>query len=345
MFRFLNSTTSSVTTSAVIISVATLASRAVGIARDRILAHAFGAGPVLDAYYAAFKIPDLIYNLLIVGALTAGFIPVFTKLLTERDDRKRAFGLANNFITIIGVSLAVIGALGALSAPLLSRLIAPGFAGERFTWLVSFMRVMFLSPFLLGISMVLGGILQSLRQFVLYSIAPVFYNVGIIIGALFLTPRLGAIGLAWGVVLGAFLHLLVQMLGAYQNEYHWRWRFDTADSNTRRVAKLMAPRTIGLAVSQLNLVILTILASFLPSGSVAVYNFASNLQAVPIGLIGIPFALAVFPLLSEAAGRSDTKEFVTQASAALRQILFLILPATVLLLLLRAQVIDRKSVV
>ncbi len=339
MLKILNSQSKSITGAAIIISGATLVSRLVGLLRDRIFAHYFGAGPTMDAYYAAFKIPDLVYNLLIVGALSAGFIPAFTKLFNNSEDKSPAWKLANNVLNITAISLGVLSVIGVIFTPALAPLIAPGFSAASKEMVVSFTRIMFGSTILLGLSMVIGGVLQSLRAFFLYSLAPIFYNVGIIIGATVLVPLWGVNGLAWGVVLGAFLHFSLQTYSAYANGYRWRWHLNFKDKETRLVGKLMIPRTLGLAISQLNLVIITVLASLLPVGSVAIFNFANNLQAVPIGIIGIPFALAVFPVLSMAASQNNTPEFIKNLSSTIRQILFLIIPSSIIIMLLRAQVV------
>ena len=353
MLKILNGQSKSITGAAIIISGATLVSRLVGLLRDRIFAHYFGAGPVMDAYYAAFKIPDLIYNLLIVGALSAAFIPTFTKLFYSSEakprteppsgsgtgDKSPAWKLANNVLNITAISLGVLSVLGIIFTPALAPLIAPGFSAASKELVISFTRIMFGSTILLGLSMVIGGVLQSLRAFFLYSRAPIFYNVGIIIGAAVLAPLWGINGLAWGVVLGAFLHFSLQTYSAYANGYRWRWHLNFKNRETKLVGKLMIPRALGLAISQLNLVIITILASLLPVGSVAIFNFANNLQAVPIGIIGIPFALAVFPALSIAASQNNAAEFIKNLSSTIRQILFLIIPFSIIIMLLRAQIV------
>ena len=339
MLKILNGQSKSITGAAIIISGATLVSRLVGLGRDRIFANLFGAGPVMDAYYAAFKIPDLVYNLLIVGALSAGFIPTFTKLFNSGENKSPAWKLANNVLNITAISLGALSILGIIFTPALAPAIAPGFSAASKQLVISFTRIMFGSTILLGLSMVIGGVLQSLRAFFLYSLAPIFYNIGIIIGATVLAPRWGVNGLAWGVVLGAFLHFSLQCYSAYANGYRWQWYLNWKDKETRLVGKLMIPRTLGLAISQLNLVIITVLASLLPVGSVAIFNFANNLQAVPIGIIGIPFALAVFPALSMAASQNNAEEFIKSLSSTIRQILFLIIPLSIILMLLRAQIV------
>ncbi len=339
MLKILNSQSKTITGAAIILSGATLLSRFVGVARDRVLAHYYGAGPVMDAYYAAFKIPDIIYNLLIVGALTAGFIPTFTKLLNNRNENKEAWQLTNNILNILGISLIVLCGLGIIFTPILNKILAPGFDAENLRRVTAFTRIMFLSPLFLGISMLMGGALQSLRRFVLYAIAPIFYNFGIIFGATVLVRMMGENGLAYGVVLGAFIHCAIQAYGTYHSGWRYAFSFNTKDIDTKMVFKLMVPRTMGLAITQLNQVVVTMMASFLPIGSIAVYNYANNLQAVPIGVLAIPFALAIFPLFSEAAAQKDIDLFVNHFSSVVRQILFLIIPSTILILLLRAQIV------
>lgn len=338
MFKIFHTSYKTVTAAAIMLSGATLISRLVGVLRDRVLAHNFGAGPVMDAYYAAFKIPDLIYNLLIVGALTAGFIPTFTRLF-QNDDKSPAWKLANNLINILALTLIILSGLGVIFSPRLTQYVAPGFSGDNLTRVTSYMRVMFLSPVILGISMITGGILQSLRRFTIYSLAPIFYNCGIIIGAIALVPFWGDIGLAWGVILGAVLHCGLQLYGAARAGWHWQWQFDLKNYETKLVWKLMIPRTLGLAATQIGQVVFTMMATLLPIGSVAVFNYANNLQGLPVGIIGIPFALAVFPLLSEAAAQNDDAKFISYVSGTARKIIFLISPITILFLLLRAQIV------
>lgn len=330
----------SITGAAVMIAVASLASRLLGVFRDRVLASMFGAGDVLDVYYAAFKVPDLLYNLLIVGALSAGFIPIF---IATRDRTTRAkeehWHLVNSFMSLVIVGL-VVGAivLYLLSQPLAS-IVAPGFSVDKVNLVSEMMRVLALSPLLLGVSAVVGGVLQSYRRFFVYSIAPIFYNIGIVVGALFFVEHVGVVGLAWGVVLGALLHLLIQLPTIYSLGWRWKWKWDLRNQGLREIGRLMVPRTLALALAQLNIFFLTIVASFLSTGSVAVFHFASNLFFVPVALFGISYALASFPELSEAYARGDMALFKKYIRNTVRSILFLIIPATVLYLVLRAQIV------
>ncbi len=330
--------TPGLTASAIIIGTASLASRLVGVLRDRALASTFGAGHELDAYYAAFRVPDLLYNLIILGALSAGFIPVFSEYLKKKGE-KEAWKLAGQVISMIGVSMGFLCVVMAITAPLIVPPTVPGFSPEQTQLTVNLSRIMFLSPFLLGLSAVMGGILQSMRRFVAFSLAPVLYNLGIIFGVLILAPRFGLIGVAWGVVIGAAAHLAVQAWVVVGLGLRYVPSPSFKSEGVRRILLLMAPRTVGLAVAQMNLVILQVFASTLPMGSVAVFNLANNLQAFPVSLIGISYAVAVFPLLSANAVSGDTKEFISILRQTVRKIAFLIFPVTALFFLLRPQAV------
>jgi putative peptidoglycan lipid II flippase len=341
--NLLNGESKTITGAALLLGAASLASRFLGVLRDRVLAGEFGAGDTLDVYYAAFRIPDLIFNLLILGALSAGFIPIFTAAICgakEKNEKpKEAWEIANSVMNIMGVALAVLCGLFIVAAPWVVPLITPGFSPQKMSFTVAMTQIMMLSPFFLGFSNILGSILQSFKRFFVYSLAPIFYNVGIIIGALFFTRWWGIYGLAWGVVLGAAVHMLIQVPATWQLGFRYRWIFDLANKKVRAIGKMMIPRILGLAVSQINLVVMTVIASTLVPGSLAVFNLANNLQYFPIGIIGISFAVAAFPLLGEFAAAGKKEEMVKSFSHTTRQIIFFIVPASVLLLVLRAQIV------
>jgi putative peptidoglycan lipid II flippase len=354
MFKFreiFKRPTDSITIAATLIALSSLVSRLLGIIRDRILAGQFGAGTTLDIYYAAFRVPDLIFNLVVLGALSAGFIPIFTKLIKNRRpesiggdgqavrqaQNEEAWSLANNVLNILLLILAALSLVGIIAAPLLTRLITPGFSAADQAVTATLTRIMFLSPLFLGISGILGGVLQSFKRFLIYSFAPLFYNLGIIVGALYFVERQGIAGLAWGVVLGAFLHMAIQIPTVYHLGWRYRWRIIWRDFHTRAIGRMMVPRTLSLAISQINLVVITILASGLSSGSLTVFNFANNLQSFPVGIFGISFAIAAFPALAETA--FDKERLSANFSQTIRQILFFVIPATVLIIALRAQII------
>ncbi len=336
--RLLNGQTKTITSAAIIIGAASLASRFLGVIRDRILAGEFGAGNVLDAYYAAFRVPDLVFNLLVLGALSAGFIPIFTQYL-QRGDKDKAWHLANQVLNVLLIALFIVCGILFIFTPQLMKLITPGFEGEKLVMTVNLTRIMFLSPILLGLSSVFGGILQSFKRFLVYSLAPILYNVGIIIGALVFVKFWGVYGLAWGVVLGALMHLLIQVPTSVYLGFHYQLILNLKNSGLRKIGKIMVPRTLTLGITQLNLLVITIIASTLAAGSLAVFNLANNLQLFPVGIFGISFAIAAFPTLSALALREDKKDFIHSFSNTTRQILFFIIPASALFLVLRAQIV------
>ncbi len=345
--RLFSGRINSITVAAILVASSSLVSRVLGLFRDRILAGEFGAGDTLDIYYAAFRIPDLVFNLLVLGALSAGFIPVITALIKDHECKKsyplkkspnrEAWELASTMINVLGVVLICLSLAGIFFAPWLMKLIAPGFSPEKQAFTASLTRIMFLSPIFLGISSVLGGILQSFKRFFVYSLSPIMYNIGIIIGAIYFVPIWGIYGLAWGVVFGASLHMAVQLPAVIKLGYRYLPIFDLKNKNIREIGMLMVPRTMSLAISQINLVVITIIASTLASGSLAIFNFANNLQSFPVGIFGISFAIAAFPSLSAVAFKK--KQLIAEFSRTIRQILFFVIPASVLLLALRAQII------
>lgn len=334
-----------ITSAAALVALFSFFSRVLGVLRDRVLAGQFGASEITDAYYAAFRIPDLLFNLIVLGALSAGFIPVFTKLvkdfsLSYGDSYKKnepAWNLANSILNLLMLSLIVLSILAIIFAPQLIKLIVPGFEASLQLTTVKLTRIMFLSPIFLGISSVLGGVLQSYKKFFAYSLAPVLYNLGIIFGIIYLVPWFGLSGLAWGVVLGAFLHMLIQLPSAVSSGFFYKFKLSFKIEGVKKILKMMVPRAMGLAVGQVNLLIITIISSTLISGSLAVFNFANNLQSFAVGIFGISFAVAAFPTFSRLS--SDNNKLITSFTKTFRQILFFIIPSTVLLLTLRAQII------
>ena len=334
--RLFRAPVSGVAAAAFVIGALSIASRLLGVVRDRILASSFGAGETLDMYYAAFRLPDLVFNLLVLGALSAGFIPVFSKLAAEKEKRSEAWSLANNIFHTLTITLILVCGIGIIFAPSLTAWLAPGFSVEAQETITNLTRIMFLSPFFLGLSSVVGSVLQSFHRFFMYSFAPVIYNIGIIVGAIWLAPHYGVYGLAWGVVIGSFGHFLVQIPSLIRLGFQYQWICSWKDKALRTVYGMMSARTLGLAITQLNLVVITIIASGMKEGSLTVFNLANNLQSFAVGIFGISFAVAVFPLLSTA---TNNEMFIERLSKTLRQILFFIIPATVALIILRAQIV------
>lgn len=335
--KFVSAKTKTITGAALVLSAASIVSRLIGVLRDRIFADQFGAGRELDIYYAAFRVPDLLYTMLIVGALSAGFIPVFMRVFVK--SKKQAWLLTSRIISIVSIALVFFVVLLFITMPYLVQILTPGFslAAKQQTVLLS--RIMLLSPLFLGLSGVVSGVLQSLKHFLIYSATPIVYNIGIIIGAIFFVPVWGLEGLAYGVVLGALLHLSIQLPSLFHQGFHFTPSLGLSNGDVREIGRLMIPRTLTLATSQLNLIIVTVIASTLATGSITVYTFANNLQFFPVGIIGISFALAAFPTLTEFVANQQRREFVTHIAQTIRQILFFIIPLTVIFLILRAQIV------
>jgi len=342
--KILNHRSRTIFSAASILAVAALISRILGLVRDRLLAGNFGIGNELDIYFTAFRLPDLVYSILILGAISSAFIPVFSQYFQK--DKKEAWHLAGGLLNLACFILIILAGIFILFAPFLISIIAPGFSGEKKELTVLLTRIMFISPILFGISSILGGILQYFHRFFVNSLAPIMYNIGIIIGILFFVPEKGIIGLAWGVVLGAGLHLLIQLPSAIYSglsvkffcKFNW-WFKNCFHPGIKKIIKLMIPRTIGLAGFQINFLVITAIASTLTAGSITVFNLSHNLQYVPIGIIGISFATAVFPRLARSFAKEEKEEFSKSFSSVFAQILYLVLPSSILIFFLRAQIV------
>ncbi|MBI2990214.1 MAG: murein biosynthesis integral membrane protein MurJ [Candidatus Magasanikbacteria bacterium] len=335
--QLFSSQSKTITGAAIILGAASFLSRIIGVLRDRILAHYFGAGDILDAYYAAFRIPDFVFNLLIAGALSAGFIPVFLEIWQK--DKDRAWKLTNNILTIVSLGFLCVCAVLYALTPILMGKMVNNFPPEKLELTIRLTRIMFLSPVLLGLSSVISSVLHSFKNFIVFALSPILYNLGIILGVLFFVPRLGPAGLAWGVVLGAILHVSIQIPALFHYGFCLKPIFSLKDPLVRKVGKLIVPRTLGLATQQINLLIMTVLASSLAAGSIAIFNLANNLQFFSVGIIGHSFAIAAFPTLAKLMAEGQRDEMISQLSFSLRQIIFFIVPATIIFLLLRAQIV------
>ncbi len=269
-------------------------SRILGLIRDAVIAHQFGTGPELDAYLTAFSIPDLIFYVISGGALGSAFIPTFTTYLS-RDDQTGAWRLASAILNWLLVSLIMLGACVAIVAPWLVNLIAPDFFPAQKVLTVILMRWLLVSTIIFGVSGLFMGILHAHQHFLLPALAPVIYNITIVAGALFLGPKLGVQGLVVGVVLGAAGHLAVQLPALKRYGMNYDWVLAPQDPSVREVARLMAPRMLGLAAIHLNFVWDRFLASGLAPGSISGLDFGRRVMLLPQGIIAQAVASAAFP--------------------------------------------------
>jgi putative peptidoglycan lipid II flippase len=328
---------SHVVSAAMVVAFFGLVSRVLGLLRDRFLASQFGASDELDIYFAAFKIPDFIYTVLILGAISAVLIPIFLETLEK--DKEGAFRFLNVVLNDFIIVASACALFAIVFTPWLLKIITPGFDGEKLTATIHLTRIMLLSPLLLGISNIISGVLQAFRRFLIFSLSPVFYNLGIIIGIFFFAPRWGITGVAGGVVLGALLHLLIQVPALRHLGFSYRPEISFHDERLRKAVFLMIPRSLAIVSSQLNSIIIISIASLLQAGSISVMNFSNNLQSVALGLLGIPFAIAAFPALSSLFVAKKREEFSAYFTNVSRKIIYLAAPVAFMFLLLRAQIV------
>lgn len=325
--------------SAALVLMATIAaSRVLGLVRDRLLAARFTTDE-LGVYFAAFRLPNLLFELLVMGALTTAFIPVISGLLSKKEN-KEAFSVASSVINMGCIVFTVVAIIFFIFSKSIAKIIAPGFNSEQLAELSSFTQIMLIgqvAPLLIG--NFLTGILQSYRLFIVPALAPVIYNIGIIGAILFLTPTLGLYAPVWGVIIGAVLFLLIQIPLVYSIGYRYKFIADYKNKSVRTIGKLMLPRTFGMAISQIDTTVDLMLASFLGASSVTIFNFAQHLQLVPIGLFGIPIATAALPSLSASSAKNNKGEFINLFVNGFHQILFFVLPASVLLIVLRIPIV------
>ncbi|MFH1866721.1 MAG: murein biosynthesis integral membrane protein MurJ [Patescibacteria group bacterium] len=327
-----------VTSGALVIAIFAIGSRVLGLVRDRLLATTFGAGDTLDAYFAAFKIPDFIFNILVLGGLASAFIPVFIELKNKKS-LEEAWKVATTVFNALVVLLLILAVLGIIFASSLVPMIAPGFSGDKLELTIKLSRIMMLAIVFFGASNVLSGILQSFRRFLFYSLAPVMYNLGIILGIILIVPSAGAVGLGFGVFLGSIMHMLIQLPTVLKLGWRWHLKFNIFHQSVKKIVKLILPRTFGLAVHSFNQIVLTIFASTLVAGSLASFTLALNLQSFPINVFGVSLAIAAFPLFSEAWANNKPSELVSHLSDSIRRVLFFVIPLSILFLILRAQIV------
>jgi len=335
---------SAVAAAAGVVAFGFLGSRLLGIVRSMAIAHAFGTDPELDAYWVAFRLPDLVFQVLAGATLSAAFIPTFSRVRV-RSGEAEAWRLASSVLNLVALATFIAAAVAFLLAPLLVPLLAPGLGEEtgRQTELrseaIDLTRLMLLSPIFFGVSGMLTGILNARQHFFAPALAPMIYNLSIIIGALLLAGPMGVQGLAVAVVIGSLGHLLVQAPALRSVGMHWQPIFDFGSAGVREVARLMGPRVVGLAAAQVNFVVLIFFASFVSDGAISAVNYAFLMAMLPVGVVGMAISTAVFPTLAEQAATSQLAPLRASLARSLRLILFLSIPASVGLALLAEPVI------
>ncbi|MFH0749623.1 MAG: murein biosynthesis integral membrane protein MurJ [Candidatus Gottesmanbacteria bacterium] len=329
---------SSVRSAATILMAMVFASRVLGLLRDRLLAARFSPDE-LGVYLAAFRMPNFLFELLVMGALTSAFIPVYTKYIA-RGKQDEAWHISTTLINISVIILFIITIPVLIWTRQVSQFIAPGFSPEQITIMVEYTRFMVVfQVFPLLIGNFFTGILQSHHMFFVPALAPVVYNIGIIGGIFLLSASVGLWAPVVGVAIGALLFMAIQIPPLLKLGYRQKFVIDIKHEGVREIGKLMLPRTAGLAVSQVDTTVDLILSTLLGARMVTVFHFAQHLQQLPIGLFGATIAQAAFPLLSQASASEDKEQFLKTIKSALNQIMFFIMPVSVLFIVLRIPIV------
>ncbi len=338
--RVFNKEWSGLHEAAFLLAATALLSQSLGLVRDRLLAHYFGAGQVLDVYYAAFRIPDLLYASVASFVAVTVLIPfLLERMNKDKGSPEAAREFINTIFTAFVFMMLVISAIAYFLIPKLGHNVVPGFSAKEFDEYVILSRILLLSPLLLGISNLFGSVTQSLRRFFVFAAGPILYNLGIIFGIVFLMPHYGLEGVVIGVIVGALLHVSIQLpvlmregiLPRFTLKLNWR--------ELKRVVTLSIPRTISLSATQFATIVLVQFASQMKVGSIAVFTLAMNLQSIPLSIVGMSYSVAAFPTLAKLWTTGNKEQFSHQVITATRHIMFWSFPAIVLFIVLRAQIV------
>jgi len=312
-------------------------SATLGLLRDRLLAGTFGASRELDIYYAAFRVPDFLYTILLLFTASTAIIPIFLKNFNE--DKEKAAELLGSIIIYFSFALLVLSAVAFFFMPEFVKFSLPGFSEEDLGRTTLLSRILLLSPIFLGFSNIFSSVAQAFRRFFVYGLAPVFYNIGIILGISVFYNFFGLPGLAWGVALGALLHMALQIPSLRNVGVLPKFKEIKGRSELLKIMWLSLPRTLGLSITQFTTLILTGIASTFYQGSIAIFNLALNLEYIPVTIVGLSYSVAAFPNLVSFSLSKAKDDFRKHFSAAIRHIMFWTFPMAVLILVLRAQIV------
>lgn len=339
LFKLLNKEFHGVNEAALLLGSFTFISQLLGLYRDRVLAHTIGPGPVLDVYYAAFRVPDFLYvSIASLASITVLMPFLVDKIHNGKEGKLSAQKFINNIFSAYMMFMVLICAVIYVLMPFLAPRIAPGFTADQISLLITTSRWMLLSPLFIGLSNLIGTVTQLFKNFFVFSLSPIFYNIGILCGIFFLYPLFGVYGLALGVVIGALLHLCVQIPVVFSHGFFPSFK-KVNWKEIWSVIKISLPRTLTLSCGSLAFLSLIAIASTLKSGSISLFNFAFNLQSVPVGVIGISYSVAAFPVLVRSFSSKDMNTFINHVVGSAKQIIFWSLPVISLVIVLRAQIV------
>ncbi len=339
IFKIFTKEFGNINQAAILLGFFTLLSQILALFRDRALAHFIGPGATLDTYYAAFRVPDLIFISIASLASITVLIPFIVAKMNGEEVTVEAKKFLNDIFTVFFIALSLTALVVFFLMPHLVFFIAPGFTHAMQIKVVFMSRIMLLSPIFMGLSNLFGTITQLFRKFFIFSLSPVFYNLGIIFGVIILYPIFGIYGLAIGVAFGALMHMLVQVIASFVCGLSPRFSRSINFKDIKKAILISFPRTLGLAMNSIALIVIIAMASYLKSGSISIFNFSYNLQTVPLNIIGVSYAVAAFPTLARSFSAGKKDEFKNHLKSAARQIIFWSLPITFLFIVLRAQIV------
>ncbi|MEA2611065.1 MAG: putative peptidoglycan lipid flippase [Chloroflexota bacterium] len=328
----------SVARAGLIVSGAFLVSRLLGFLRLVVIGNAFGASAELDAWIAAFRIPDLVFQLVAAGALASALIPVISGLLAT-GEHERAWRVVSTVTNLMLVGLAILSVGLFVLAPVIDPIITPGFAGAQLDRTVDLTRIMLVSPAFLALGAVATSVLNAGGRFAVSALAPIVYNVAIIGAALLLGPSLGVDALAIGVVAGSIGNLLIQVPAVARIGYRYLPIVDASDAQARKALLLLVPRAVGLGVTQITFIVVTSLATLLGAGAVSDFNFAFAILQIPLGVIGVPLGMVLLPSLSRDAAVGREVAFAELLTRGLRLLIYVMIPIAVATAVARSQIV------
>jgi putative peptidoglycan lipid II flippase len=322
---------------AYLLAVFSIFSQLFALFRDRLLASYFGTGLQLDIYYAAFKLPDLVFVIVASLVSISVLVPRFVKHL---EDKEKLKNIIDSIFTVLSLISVVSLLIGFILAPKFLEFIVPDLLNSQFgDQLITITRILLIQPIILATSGFVGSLVQAYKRFTVYAFAPIFYNLGIILGIIFLQPLYGLIGLAYGVVIGAILHLLVQLPFVFGQDIYPKITFKIDFKEIYYIVVNSLPRTAAIFANQALLIFMTYLASTMVYGSLSTFNLSYNLQSVPLAIIGVSYSLAAFPSLSKFYQDKQFSKFFENINKALRHIIFWSLPVMAMFVVLRAQIV------
>ncbi len=342
IIKFLNRDLFTMNQAALVLAVFSFLSQVFGLLRDHLLASLVGPSANLDTYYAAFRIPDFMYNSFGVLFSVTVLIPFIAQYVEQekQDGHNGAFKrFLDSIFSVYMLGMVALSLVAFILMPWLTRIVAPGFSGMEHVHLVLYARIMLISPFLFGLASLLSSFAQVQKKFFAFAIAPLMYNLGILLGIIFLRPMLGTVGIVIGVAVGAVLYFGVQVPTLIKLGKIPHFKLDIDWPIIKRVMTLSLPRTLSSSLNNITFIIIGAMASLLAAGSISIFQFSYNIENTPLLIIGVSYAVAAFPTMTRMYAAGDKKELLNVLYRTTRNIFFMCIPASLLIIVLRAHIV------